>query len=178
MKTITALALAGLFAVSPWSGAATAAAAPAAAAAPDAAHIAAVHALLAAMQAEKMMRATAGASNYANPQQRQAVYDKLAKVPAEEIYRRLAGPVARLVSSATATEMTRFYGSAYGKRALFQTYNSGASLYPEGAPTPTPAEKADLKRPAYVAADKALAAAQPAIQHEAFVLLQEIVRKK
>ncbi len=177
MKTITALTLAGFMAVSPWTAAATTAA-PAPAAAPDAAQIAAVHDLLAAMQAEKMMRLTAGSSNYANPQQRQAVYDKLAKVPAQEIYLRLAAPVARFVSGATATEMTRFYGTGYGKRVLFQTYNGGPGMYAEAAPKPTAAEKAELKRPAYLAADKALAGAQPAIQHEAFVLLQEIVRKK
>src|SRR5687767_8398870 len=92
MKTITALALAGLMAVSPWSAAAAPASAPASApapaaaraAAPDAAQVKAVHELLAAMQAEKLMRLTAGSSNYANPQQRQNVYDKLAKVPAQE----------------------------------------------------------------------------------------------
>jgi hypothetical protein len=178
MKTITALALAGLMAAAPWTAATATTAAPAPAAAPDAAQVKAVHDLLAAMQAEKMMRLTAGSSNYANPQQRQAVYDKLAKVPAQEIYQRLAGPVARLVSGATATEMTRFYGTGYGKRVLFQTYNGGPSMHAGAAPKPTPAEKAELRRPAYLAADKALAGAQPAIQHEAFVLLQEIVRKK
>ena len=177
MKSITVLALAGLMAVSPWSHAATPApAAPAAA--PDAVQIKAVQDLLAAMQAEKMLRMKAGMSSYASAKQRQEVMDKLEKVAPEEVYRRLAAPVARFVTTATATEMTRFYGSSYGKRVLHQTYNSGPSFYADAAPKPSAAEKTELKRPAYVAADKALKAADAAIQHEAFVLLQEISRKK
>jgi hypothetical protein len=126
------------------------------------------------MQAEKMMRTTAGASRYANDAQRKAVMDKLNAVPPAQIYQRLAAPVARFVSTETATEMTRFYSSSYGKRLLHQTYNSGPSMYGQQDPVPTAAEKAELKRPATIKARQALAAADAAIKHEAFVLLGAI----
>lgn len=83
--------------------------------------------------------------------------------------------MARLVSTETATEMTRYYQSSYGQRVLKQTYNSGPSLY-DTAPVPTAKEKAELKRAAFVKADKAFKEAEPAIRHEAFVLLTAISR--
>ncbi|WP_296001308.1 hypothetical protein [Rugamonas sp.] len=144
---------------------------------PDAAQVKATHDLLAAMQAEKMMRMTAGGSHYADDKQRQAVMDKLNKTPPEDIYRRLAVPLARIISTETATEMTKFYLSDYGQRVLKMNYNSGAQLYPT-MPTPTPAEKEELKRPAYLKADQALKEAEPAIHHEEFVLVTEIANGK
>lgn len=167
MKLLKVLALAGLM-VSLACGAAPAAA-------PEAAPVAAAQDLLASMQAEKMLRMTAGMSRYANDKQRQDVMAKLAKVPPEEVYKRLAGPVAHLLSPETTVEMTRFYRSSYGKRVLAQTYNHGASLYATD-PVPTAAEKADLKRPAYVKADKAFKQAEAAINHQVFVLVTEISR--
>lgn len=172
MKSMKMLALAGLMTA---ANLASAAATPSAPAMPDAQQVQAAHDLLAAMQAEKMMRATAGMSRYATPQQRQAVFDKLDKVPAEQIYQRLSIPVARLVSTATATEMTRYYQSSYGQRVLKQTYNSGPSLY-DTAPVPTAREKVELKRAAFVKADKAFKEVEPAIRHETFVLLTAISR--
>jgi hypothetical protein len=141
----------------------------------DTAQLKAAHDLLASMQMEKMMRMTAGMSRYADEKQRRAVMDKLDKVAPEEIYRRLAAPVARLMTVETANEMTRFYTSSYGKRVLAGTYNSGASLYP-GTPVPTAAERIELKRVAYVKADKAFKEIEPAIRHEAFVLITQIAR--
>jgi hypothetical protein len=171
MKTMKTLALAALMAVS----ASVSGAAPAAA--PDAANVKAVHDLLAAMQAEKMMRMTAGMARYPDPAQRQATADKVDKVAPEVIYTRLAVPVARLVSTETARQMTRFYTSSYGKRVLHQTYNSGPSLYQQ-APTPSAAEKADLKRPEYLKADKAFKEVEQAIHHETFVLVTAIANGK
>lgn len=176
MKSMKMLALAGLMAAANLvSATAGAAAGPAAPSMPDAAQVRAAHDLLAAMQAEKMMRATAGMSRYPTPQQRQAVFDKLDKVPAEQIYQRLSIPVARLLSAETAKEMTHYYQSSYGQRVLKQTYNSGPSLF-DTAPVPTAKEKVELKRPAYVKADKAFKEAEPAIRHETFVLLTAISR--
>ncbi len=148
--------------------------APAAASAPNPAQVQAVHGLLVAMQAEKLMRATAGASRYANDAQRQAVMAKLDKVPAAEIHRRLATPVARFVSTETALEMSKFYASSYGQKLLRQTYNSGPSMYGREEPKPEGAEKAQLKQPALIKARRALAEADQAIRHEAFVLLAAI----
>ncbi|MET3134735.1 hypothetical protein AAKU55_005037 [Oxalobacteraceae bacterium GrIS 1.11] len=170
MKSMKVLVLAGLIAAASWASAATPAAAP------DTAQVTAAHDLLASMQAEKLMRMTAGMSKYADAKQRQAVMDKLQKVAPEEIYRRLAIPVARLVTAETASEMTRFYASSYGQRVLQQTYNGGPGLYVT-APTPTAAEKTELKRPAYVKADLAFKEAEPAIRHAAFVLVADIARK-
>ncbi len=154
--------------------------APAAAvsAVPDAAHVQAVQQLMVAMQAEKMMRSTAGASRYANEAQRQSVFDKLQKVPPGEIHRRLAAPVARVVSAETAVEMSKFYASSYGQKILQQTYNSGPSMYGAQEPVPVGAEKAQLKAPALIKARKEMAAADQAIRHEAFVLLGAIVKGK
>jgi hypothetical protein len=60
---------------------------------PDAAQIKAAHDLLAAMQAEKMMRMTAGMSKYASPAA-QAGDGQGHQPAAEFVYTRLATPVA------------------------------------------------------------------------------------
>ena len=157
-------------------GAAAPATSTAPTAAPTAAHIQAVQQLMVAMQAEKLMRSTAGASRYANDAQRQSVFAKLEKVPPAEIHRRLATPVARFVSADTALEMSKFYASTYGQKILQQTYNSGPSMYGAKDPAPVGAEKAQLKAPALIKARQELAAADQAIRHEAFVLLGAIVK--
>ncbi|MCE3607995.1 hypothetical protein LXA47_30980 [Massilia sp. P8910] len=183
MKPLHALTLAALLACAPLTHAAAAAApavVPAASttvAAPDAARVKAVQAMLAAMQTEKMMRSVAGASRYANEEQRASVFAKLDKVPPQEIYQRLAMPVARVIGVETANELAAFYGSDYGKRVLQQTYNSRASMFPPEPPVPNAAEKKMLKRPELVQARKELAAADATIRHEAFVLLQAIIKK-
>lgn len=178
MKSIKALAASGVmaFAACVLPGAATAAPASAAAAAPSPLAVKAAHDLLAAMQAEKLMRTVAGSSRYPTEQQRQAVMAKLDKVTPEEVYNRLAAPVAKLVTPETAVEMVRFYQSAYGQKVLKKTYNSGPSMY-DDAPKPSAAEKAELAKPAYIKADKELQAAKPAIRHEIFVLVTELARK-
>lgn len=154
------------------------AAAPAAPAAANAAsHVQAVQELMAAMQTEKMMRTTASNSRYASEAQRKSVFDKLGKVAPAVIYQRLAAPVAKVVSAETATEMTRFYNSPYGQKVLHQKYNSGPSMMMGQEPKVTPTEKKELKRPEYVKASKALAEAEPAIEHETFVLLQAIIKQ-
>jgi len=145
---------------------------------PDAAQVKAAHDLLAAMQAEKMMRMTAGMSQYASPAQRKEVMDKVVKLQPEVVYSRLALPVARLLSTETSTEMTSFYQSSYGQKVLQQTYSSGASLGAPKAPAPTAAEKAALKKPAYVKADQEFKANEQAIQHETFVLLKSVINGK
>ena len=147
-----------------------------AATAPDAVQVKAVQDMLAAMQAEKMMRATASASRYTSEAQRQSVMDKLGKVAPAQIYQRLAAPVAKVVSTDTALELTRLYSSTYGQKLLKQKYNSGPSMFPAQEPQATPAEKKELKRPQTIAARKALVAAEPAIEHEAFVLLSSIIK--
>jgi hypothetical protein len=144
---------------------------------PDAAQVKAAHDLLAAMQAEKMMRMTAGMSQYASPAQRKEVMDKVINLQPELVYTRLAAPVAKLLSPDTVTEMTKFYQSSYGKRVLYGTYNSGAQLYPSG-PKPTAAEQAELKKPAYIKADKEFKANEQAIHHETFILLKSIINGK
>ncbi|CUI04910.1 hypothetical protein [Massilia antarctica] len=185
MKPLHVLTLAALLACAPLTHAAAAAAAapavvPAASttvAAPDAARVKAVQAMLAAMQTEKMMRSVAGASRYANEEQRASVFAKLDKVAPQEIYQRLAMPVARVIGVETANELAAFYGSDYGKRVLQQTYNSRASMFPPEPPVPNAAEKKMLKRPELVQARKELAAADATIRHEAFMLLQAIIKK-
>ncbi|MGW8391840.1 hypothetical protein [Pseudoduganella sp. HUAS MS19] len=144
---------------------------------PDAGQVKATHDLLVAMQAEKMMRMTAGMSRYPSEADRKRVMDKVIATPAETIYAGLATPVARLLSPETVTEMTRFYQSSYGKKVLNNTYNSGAQLYPT-VPKPTPAEQAELKRPAYIKADGEFKANERAIHHEVFVLLKRIINPK
>lgn len=185
MKRTYALTLAALLACAPLTQA-VAAAAPAAATAPaasapvatpDAARVQAVQAMLEAMQSEKMMRSVAGASRYANEEQRASVFAKLEKVPPQQIFQRLALPVARVIGVEAANELTAFYASDYGKRLLQQTYNSRASMFPPEPPVPNAAEKKMLKKPALVQARKELAGADATIRHEAFVLLQAIIKK-
>jgi hypothetical protein len=50
-------------------------------------------------------------------------------------------------------------------------------MYPS-APKPTPAEQAELKKPAYIKADQEFKANESAIHHETFVLLKEIISSK
>ncbi|NRR32288.1 hypothetical protein HSX11_19100 [Oxalobacteraceae bacterium] len=169
MKSMKLLAVATLMAL---ANLATAAAP----ATPDAAQVKAAHDLLASMQAEKMLRMTAGMSRYSDPKQRDAIMAKLDKTSAESIYQRMAEPVARLLTLETATEMTRFYQSSYGQRVLQQTYNSAASLGVVEI-KPSAAEKIELAKPAYKKADKAFKEAEPAIHHEAFVLIKAIASK-
>ena len=140
----------------------------------------AVTGLLEAMQAEKMMRTTASLSQYANEAQRAAVFAKLEKVPKEQIYARLAYPLAKTISAETALEMTRFYNTPYGKQVVYQMYNSSGGMQGMGlgaAKAADKAEKLEMKRPEYVKAKKELAEADSAIHHEAFVLLQAISKK-
>lgn len=165
MTMLKILLAGGLLAASAMTSASTAA--------PDATDIKAAHDLLASLQAEKMMRTTAGTSRYANPQQRSNVLAKLEKLTPEEIYTRLSLPLARILSKETAAEMTRFYSSTYGQRVLYQTYNHGAMLT-QSDPVPTAKEKEELKRPEYLKANKAFKEAEPAIHHETFVLLSQI----
>ena len=152
---------------------------PAPSTAPSAVHVKAVQDLLAAMQAEKMLRNVAGRSRYPSEAQRKAVFDKLNRVPPAEVYQRLAAPVARLVSAETAAEMTRFYNTPYGKQVIHNKYNSSPQMMMPGATPAVPAEeKKERKRAAYVKASKELADAQPAIDSEAFKLLQAINMQK
>ncbi|MYM68114.1 hypothetical protein GTP45_14915 [Pseudoduganella sp. FT55W] len=144
---------------------------------PDANQVKAAHDLLAAMQAEKMMRMTAGMSQYASPAQRKEVMDKVIKLQPELVYSRLALPVAKLLSTETSLEMTKFYQSSYGQKVLHDTYNSGAQLNPS-TPKPTAAETAALKKPAYIAANKEFKANEQAIHHETFLLLKAIINGK
>ncbi|WP_332854235.1 hypothetical protein [Duganella sp. S19_KUP01_CR8] len=147
------------------------------AAAPDAAQVKAAHDLLASMQAEKMLRTTAGMSKYPSPTQRELMMAKLDKLPNETIYSRLALPVARLLSTETALEMTQYYQSSYGQKVLAQTYNGPPRLYPVD-PTPSAKEKAELKKPAFIKANQEFKAAEQAIHHEAFLLISEINKGK
>ncbi len=175
MKLMNALALAALLASSTLAHAAAPAAAPVGA--PAASHVKPVQDMLAAMQAEKLMRSIAGASRYANDDQRKAVFAKLDKVAPATVHQRLAAPVARLVSQETALEMTKFYASTYGQKMLKNTYNSGPS-FGDNTPVPTAAERKELKRPEYVKANKAFMEAENGIRHEAFLLLQAISKGK
>ena len=149
----------------------------ASAAAPDAVQVKAAHDLLLSMQAEKLLRMTAGMSKFPSPAQREITMAKVEKLTPEMVYTRLSQPVARLVSTETALEMTRYYQSSYGQKLLKETYNGGPRMY-AADPTPTPAEKAELKKPAFVKANKEFKAAEPAIRHEVFVLLTEINKGK
>ncbi len=175
MKLVSVLCAGVLLATSQLALAAAPAAAPVAV--PAASHVKTVQDMLAAMQAEKMMRSIAGASRYSSDEQRKAVFAKLDKVPAAEVYQRLAAPVARLVNIQTATEMTKYYASPYGQRVLKSMYNSGPS-FGDTTPTPTAAERKALKKPELVQAQKAFAQAQEGIRHEAFLLLQAISKRK
>lgn len=175
MKSFKLLAAGGLMAIS----ALALAAAPAApvTAAPTQAQVKAAHDLLQAMQADKLTRSVAGGSKFGSEQQRVAFMAKLDKVPAAQVFNRLSVPVAKLVSAETAVEMTRFYQSPYGQKVLFNTYNGAARMYDE-VPKPTPAEKKELDKPAYVKADKEFQAAKSAIRHEVFVMVSELAKAK
>lgn len=177
MKLLNVLVVASMFATCPLAMAA-APATPATAAAPTAAHLKAVTDMVAAMQAEKLMRSIAGASRYANDKQRDDTFAKLDKVPPAQIHQRLARLVAPLVSTETATEMARYYASSYGQKVLKQKYNSGASFSfgPPQAPKKTPAETKEMKRPAFIKANKEFAAAEEPIRRQGFQLLQQIVK--
>lgn len=175
MKMMKMMCLAALLAAGSVAQAG-APAAPAAAGAPAAAHVKTVQDMLAAMQAEKLMRSIAGASRYGSEEQRKGVFAKLDKVPPAEVYQRLSAPVARLVSAETAAEMTKYYLSSYGQKVLRSMYNSGPS-YGDNTPAPTAAERKELKRPELVKAQKAFADAEEGIRHEAFLLLQAVSKK-
>jgi hypothetical protein len=135
--------------------------------------------LLGAMQAEKMLKGVAARSRYQSEAQRQAVFAKLNRVPPAEIYQRLAAPLAQTISADTATEMTRFYTTPYGKQVIHSKYNSATQIMMPGMkPVVPPEEKKERKRAAYVKASKELADAEPAIEREAFKLLQKINTEK
>ena len=157
-----------------------AAAAPAAqSAVADAAHVKAVQDLLGAMQVEKALKGVAARSRYTNEAQRQAVYAKLDRTPPAEVYQRLAPQLAPFISAGTATEMTRFYNTPYGKQLIHRKYNSGGGImFPGATAAVPPEEKKERKRAAYVQASKELAAAEPMIDREAFKLLQKIDKEK
>ena len=158
---------------------AASAAPPAPAAAADAAHVKAVQNLLGAMQVEKVLRGVAARSRYASEAQRQAVFAKLQATPPAEVYRRMAAPLASAISADTALEMTRFYQTPYGKQVIHNKYNSGTQILMPGMKAAVPPEEAkERKRAAYVNASKALAEAQPAIEREAFKLLQTINKER
>lgn len=175
MKSIKALGLALLVASCSLSFSPVRAASPAATVV-TVGHVQAVTHLMAAMQAEKMMRTVWGMSRYASEQQRNAAYAKLEKVPPEQIYARLAYPLARTISEETANEMARFYSSSYGKKILYQRYNSKGSFGEPPAPAATATERKDMQRPAFIKASQNLAAADDSIRHEGFLLLQSIAK--
>jgi hypothetical protein len=179
MRLLNVLSCATLLASASLAMAAAPAAAPAPVTAPSAAHLKATQDLLQAMQAEKMMRTITGTSRYANEAQRTAAYAKLEKVPPAQIYQRLAGPVAKLVSQETALEMTRYYGTPHGQKAVYSMYNTQAVLnLGQKAPALSAAERKELKRPEFVKASQELAAADNGIRHEGFILLQAILKAK
>lgn len=177
MKLMKTLGLAVLIASSAGSFAAAPTAAPAAGVI-TVGHVKAVHSLMEAMQAEKLMRTITGTSRFASEEQRAAVYAKLEKVPAQQIYARLAYPLARTISAETANEMARFYASPYGKKVVYQMYNSKGSFGEPAMPPATPAERKYMQRPEFIKASKALAEADSVIRHEGFVLLQAINKAK
>ena len=83
------------------------------------------------------------------------------------------------MSADTALEMSRFYTTPYGKQVIHRKYNSGVQLSMPGmTASVAPEEKKERKRAAYVQASKELAAAEPAIEREAFKLLQQINKEK
>ena len=149
------------------------------AAAPSPAHVKAVQDLLGAMQVENVLRGVASRSHYQNDAQRQAVFAKLAKIPPTEIHQRLAPQLVHAISADTATEMTRFYNTPYGKKVIYGKYNSRGGLDMPGMVAAVPPEEQKArKRAAYVKASKELADAEPVIDHEAFKLLQQIDKEK
>ena len=175
MKLMKMLGLAVLIASSAVSFAATPAAAPTVGVV-TVGHVKAVTSLMEAMQAEKLMRTITGTSRYASEEQRTAAYAKLDKVPKEQIYARLAYPLARSISAETANEMARFYSSPYGKKLVYQMYNSKGGYGEPAAPSLTAAERKDMQRPEFLKAQKALAEADDTVRHEGFLLLQQIAK--
>jgi hypothetical protein len=175
MKLMKALGLAVLAMSCSCSFAAAPAAGPTAAVV-TVGHVQAVTDLMAAMQMEKMLRGIAGSSRYANEQQRTATYAKLDKVPPAQIYARLAYPLARTISAETAREMAHFYSSSYGKKIVYQMYNSKPSFGEPAKPAATAAERKEMQRPEFIKANKTLAEANDVIRHEGFVLLQSIAK--
>lgn len=148
-------------------------------AAPTPAHVKAVQDLLAAMEVDKVLRGVASRSRYPTEAQRKAVFAKLDKTPPAEVCQRLAPQLAHFISADTAVEMTRFYRTPYGRQVIHDKYNSRAQIMMPGMTAAVPAEEMkERKRPAYVRASKALADAQPMVEHEAFKLLQVIDREK
>jgi hypothetical protein len=91
----------------------------------------------------------------------------------------MAAPLTQVISADTATEMTRFYQTPYGKKVIHNKYNSSSQIMMPGMkPVVPPEEKKERKRAAYVQASKALADAEPAIEREAFKVLQLINKQK
>jgi hypothetical protein len=149
------------------------------AAASSPAHVKAVQDLLGAMQVEKVLRGVAARSRYPSETQRKEVFAKLDKMPPAEVYQRLAPQLTHAISADTATEMTRFYNTPYGKKVIYGKYNSrGGIVMPGMAAAVPPEEQKERKRAAYVKASKELADAEPVIDHEAFMLLQKIDKEK
>ena len=166
-----------MIAAAPAFAAAPAPAPGAAAASP--AHVKAVQDLLAAMQIQKSLWGVASRSRYASDAQRQAVFAKIDKTPAAEVYQRLAPPLAQVISADTAAEMTRFYNTPYGKQVIHKKYNSAPEIMLPGMRSAVSAEEAkERKRPAYVHASKELADAEPVLDRELFKLLQVINKEK
>jgi hypothetical protein len=176
MKLMKMLGVAVLIASSAVSFAAAPAAAPAKPVVVTVGHVKAVNDLMVAMQMEKLMRTITGTSRFAAEEQRGAAYAKLEKVPKEQIYARLAYPLAKVISAETATEMARFYNTPHGKKAVYRMYNSKGWYGEPPTPATTAIERKDMERPEYQKASKELAAADDAIRHEAFVLLQSILK--
>lgn len=138
----------------------------------------AVNALLVAMQVEKLMRTVTGTARFATEEQRTAAFAKLEKVPPTQIHARLAYPLASVISVETANEMARFYGTPHGKKIVYRMYNTGGTFGEPDTKASIAAAKKDMQRPEYIKASKELAAADDAIRHEAFVLLQSINKAK
>lgn len=177
MKSIfhTALAVA-LVAAVPASAATPAPTAQAAIPAP--AHVKAVQDLLGVMHTEYVLRGVASRTRFPSEAQRKAVYARLDKMPPAEVSQRMAPALARVISLDTAVEMTRFYNTPYGKQVIHNKFNSGPGLMMPGARAAVPPEeKKERKRAAYVVASKELADAEPAVQSEAFKLLQAISKE-
>lgn len=74
--------------------------------------------------------------------------------------------------------MTKFYNSPYGKKVIYGTYNSRPSIGPAQGPVISAAERKDMKRPAFIKAQKEIEAADDKIRHEVFLLLQVISKAK
>jgi hypothetical protein len=141
-------------------------------------HVKAVNELLVAMQIEKLMKTITGTSRFATEEQRAAAFAKLERVPPMKIYERLAYPLAQVISAETAKEMARFYLTPHGRKLVYKMYNSAGTFGDPLTPAEKAAEKADYKRPEYIKANAELAIADDAIRHEAFVLLQSIIKAK